>query len=157
MSESLPPPDRFKIVREFKQSLPHKLSQDEFNEKAAELAGLAQKKREHEAHADQVKADLKKREKAIDAEWERLSSVVSTKQEPRDVPCVERIDFDRNVRQIVRTDLPEGHKHSVIEEVALTASERRHQLEMFQKEAKKDAEPPLEDDEKDEPEDSEPH
>lgn len=136
-NKALPPMQRFKVLQEYKKDLPHKLSPEEFRAKSKELADLARQKREHEMHVEQTKADLKKREKFLDGEWERLSSVVDTEQETRSVMCVERIDFDRNVRETVRLDFPEGDRRGVVDSVPLTESERRHQLEMFEKETLK--------------------
>lgn len=126
--------DRYNNLREFKQVLSHKLTQEEFNDAAQKLAEVKNQKADHELHAKQVKDDLKAKASAIAAEEQRLAGIVLTRQMPVEVVCVERIDFERNVRETVRMDTG-----SVTESHALTEPERRHQLEIFNKKTLADA------------------
>ncbi len=122
--------ERYNNLREFKQVLSHKLTQEEFNGYAKKLAEVKDQKASHEAHAKQVKDDLKAKASAIAAEEQRLAGIVITGNMPVEAICVERIDFERNARETVRLDTG-----AVIETHALTEPERRHQLEMFNKKA----------------------
>lgn len=95
---------RTKKVGEYVELLPVPLSDRELLEFGQRLAKCQADINEHNAHAEQVKKDLKAKESAIEAERARLAGIVREKKEPRDVR-VERIaHFDESEVVDIRMD-----------------------------------------------------
>ena len=96
-------------------TLPCKLTDREFAERATSLGAAMADVDLHEEHVAQVKSELKARGEQLDAEVRRLSTIVRTKQEPRKVEVEIFADFATGVAWELRTDTHEEKSRPLTE------------------------------------------
>jgi hypothetical protein len=116
-------PTPMPILSRYTSTLPVKLTEDEFKERAEGLAQLCQDITAEESRAADVKAQLKARLTQLEGRRSELSIVVARKEEMRPVGCEVLADFENYKAIILRTDT------GVIMSVRpLTDSERQSHL-----------------------------
>lgn len=96
-----------KRVGEVVEELPVRLTPEEFESRARELAQCEIELRDEQEHADTVKKGLKEREGVILVKRSRLSGVVRTGKEPRPVRVERWIRYDEGIYEEVRLDTGE--------------------------------------------------
>lgn len=99
--------ERLKLDREEVKQLPVKLHAAELADFAQRLASADSDVHSHDAHADDVKKELKAREEALVSERTRLAGIVRNKAELRDVRVSCWRDFTAREYREVREDTGE--------------------------------------------------
>jgi hypothetical protein len=94
----------FPVLTRSIKTLPVALTSDEFTDRAEGLALVCQDIQTEEARANDVKAQLKARLTQLEGRRAELSSIVSRKEEMRQVECEVRADFDNGEAIEFRTD-----------------------------------------------------
>lgn len=113
------------FIRREVRPLPVVLKPEELAERAQSLADCETRQREHDAHTESVKKELKAKETAISAERSRLAGIVKAKAEPREVEVdVLHLSKEREYRE-VRKDTGE-----VIFHRPLNAQELQRDLDL---------------------------
>jgi hypothetical protein len=107
-----------KVIGKFTRNLVCELTQEEFNDRASQLAALAGRKAELEQEQEVVKAGWKKREADIKSDWNHLSRVVGRREEVREVTCEAVGDYLTRRVTVYRRDTG-----LVVEERAMTEHE----------------------------------
>jgi hypothetical protein len=90
-----------------KRQLPVFLSPEEFEAKAIELASASNQIEVLLGEKKDAAADYKLRIDRLTAERNRLADIVERKAEVREVECEERLNMDRKMVEIYRTDTGE--------------------------------------------------
>lgn len=116
-SASYPPPTEAptkagrRILKKFTEDLPVRLTKKELRLTADQLNHQLGERRSHEAHAANVKAELKAREASIDAQIEALSLRYDGKTQLRQVQCRDEADFHSGTVETIREDTGEVVRH----------------------------------------------
>jgi len=105
------------------RSLPCRLTQDERNDRGLSLANAMKKYGEVEDEKKAITSGLGANLKEIRADLNRLSEVVSTGYEKRDVECQKQVDLTLKCVRILRTDT-----YEVVEECELRDEDLRLDL-----------------------------
>jgi hypothetical protein len=106
------------------RKLPVKLTRDEYDAKASELAAKLMLAEEMKASLKSVTKNMNDQIAGVAKEIGTLTGIVRTRIEERDVECVEIRDEDRMVMHVVRCDTKD-----IVETRPMSAAER--QLVMF--------------------------
>jgi hypothetical protein len=91
-------------IGEHVEDLPCPLTEPELMDRGARLAQLHSDLAQHEAHSESVKADLKSRKTALEAEASRLAGIVRKKYEPRPVKVFHEAHWQTLTYREVRAD-----------------------------------------------------
>jgi hypothetical protein len=109
--------------RDEERVLPCRLNELDLLERGRELSDTYDRYETIEAKKKAAAAEAKEELDSARDELKRLSRIIAKREEPRVVKCQWKSDFDGNRKICFRTDTGE-----VVEERALTASERQGQL-----------------------------
>jgi hypothetical protein len=89
------------------KELPCALSEEEKRLRGRELAAEVRKKLDLEDEKKDVMADFKERKDEIDTKIVKLTNTVTSGQEPRQIECEERPNYDERIVEIWRLDIEE--------------------------------------------------
>lgn len=106
-----------------------KLTDKEIFAAGKQLAGFRSKERELDDRKKRMSADLAAEDKTIQAEISKISQVVSTGEETRQVKCRWEYDWEAGKKHLRRLDTEE-----IIQEVDITDAEKQEELDMKQDE-----------------------
>jgi uncharacterized coiled-coil DUF342 family protein len=104
--------------------LPVRLTRDEYDAKAQELTAKLMQVADLESDLAEMSKSMREKIKEENGNIKRLTTIVRSRQEDRDVECYEYRDSDRMIVQVIRQDTSE-----IVETRPMSASER--QLVMF--------------------------
>lgn len=122
------------LIREEVRRIPVDLSDKELLEKGNELADILQKIECEEANTELIKADIKARMSALEAQRANVVLLITSKKELRDVRCSIVVDRkNKGMVKIVRND-----NGQVVGTREMTGDERQRSLPLDTK-GKKDA------------------
>ena len=113
----------FPVLSRSIKTLPVSLTADEFTDRAEGLAQICQDIQTEEARANDVKAQLKARLTQLEGRRAELTSIVSRKEEMRQIECEVRADFDNGEAIEFRTD-----NMRILSHRPLTEKERQSHL-----------------------------
>ena len=104
--------------------LPVRLTRDEYDAKAQELTAKLMQVADLESDLAEMSKSMREKIKEENGNIKRLTTIVRSRQEDRDVECYEYRDSNRMIVQVIRQDTSE-----IVETRPMSASER--QLVMF--------------------------